>query len=105
MTLASRFLSANSEDAAVSDVKKKVEGSERRNPAVMVPEPEKGANPVGRPGQIFVKVRKATNLPSAHGMIHRFVEVEFSGWSIFIWDTFICFLRTRSAPHAQAPVI
>ena len=83
MTIASRFLSANSEDAAMeTSSKKKTEDKEkeRRNPPVTVSEPDlQQFHPNGRPGQISVKVRKAVALPLVSGPVHRFVEVEYSG--------------------------
>ena len=85
MTIASRFLSANSEDAAMETSSKKERKTEekekeRRNPPVTVQEPDlQQFNPTGRPGQISVRVKKAVALPLVSGPVHRFVEVEYSG--------------------------
>ena len=87
MTIASRFLSANSEDAAMEmsskkDRKTEEREKERRNPLAPAQEPDlQQFNPSGRPGQISVRVRKAVSLPLVSGPAHRFVEVEYSGES------------------------
>lgn len=78
MTLASRFLSANSEDAVV-DSRKRAE-DKRSSPAVAVVEPDlPQLHPSGRPGQVSVKVRKTVALPVVSGPVHRFVEIEYCG--------------------------
>lgn len=85
MTIASRFLSANSEDAAMDasskkDKKTEEREKERRNPPVTVNEPDmQQFNPTGRPGQISVRVKRAAGLPLVSGPVHRFVELEYSG--------------------------
>ena len=36
---------------------------------------KKNNHVTGRPGQVFVKIKKAVNLPLVSGQVHRFVEL------------------------------
>lgn len=75
MIKASRFLSSS------EDVTKK-SGAAAENAAQE--DVQKSNNVTGRPGQVFVKVKKAVNLPTVSGQVHRFVELEYSGKCNFI---------------------
>lgn len=79
MTLASRFLSANSEEAVLESCKKE-KGEKKQDAAAADDQP---FHPSGRPGQVSVKVKKASNLPMLSGPVHRFVEVEYSGKTFY----------------------
>ena len=76
MTIASRFLSVNSEDVLLEDKKRE----DRKSPdSATDPEQSSNTNHSGRPGQLCAKVRKASNLPLISGPAHRFVELDYSG--------------------------
>ena len=76
MIKASRFLSANEPDMTGGKKTPEPPAPEKRGE---VEERKPPTSPTGRPGQVFVKIKKAANLPLVSGPVHRFVEIEYSG--------------------------
>ena len=88
MTIASRFLSVNSEDVLVEDKRKE---DKKSSDIVTDPDRSGAAHLMGRPGQLSVKIRQVSSLPLASGPVHRFAELEYSGTLLLCKLCSICY--------------